>query len=78
VTRASFNGTASTGTGPGRPHRKYANMIDVRINGVVDATHPTLLRMWEKRQRGYRAMSFRIAEPSTLERATGPAHGVAS
>ena len=26
--------------------------------------HPALLRMWEKRQRGYRAMGYRIAEPS--------------
>ena len=26
--------------------------------------HPALLRMWVKRQRGYRAMGYRIAEPT--------------
>jgi hypothetical protein len=30
-----------------------------------EAILPALLRMWEKRQRGYRAMGYRIAEPST-------------
>ena len=26
----------------------------------VDGGHPALLRMWEKRQRGYRAMGYQI------------------
>jgi len=48
----------------GRLHREHANKTDVRIIDFVDTTHPALLRMWEKRQRGYRAMGYRIAETS--------------
>jgi hypothetical protein len=33
-----------------------------RIVDFVDTGHPALLRMWEKRQNGYRAMGYRIAE----------------
>ena len=52
----------------GRLHREHADKTDVRIIDFVDNAHPALLRMWEKRQRGYRAMGYRIAEPSALER----------
>jgi superfamily II DNA or RNA helicase len=52
----------------GRLHREHATKTDVRIIDFVDTSHPALLRMWEKRQRGYRAMGYRIAEPSALER----------
>jgi superfamily II DNA or RNA helicase len=52
----------------GRLHREHATKTDVRIIDFVDTAHPTLLRMWEKRQRGHRAMGYRIAEPSALER----------
>lgn len=38
----------------GRLHREHATKSDVRIIDFVDAGHPALLRMWEKRQRGYR------------------------
>ena len=48
----------------GRLHREHADKTDVRIIDFVDTNHPALLRMWEKRQRGYRAMGYRIAEPS--------------
>ncbi len=48
----------------GRLHREHAAKTDVRIIDFVDTAHPALLRMWEKRQRGYRAMGYRIAEPS--------------
>lgn len=48
----------------GRLHREHADKTDVRIIDFVDISHPALLRMWEKRQRGYRAMGYRIAEPS--------------
>ena len=48
----------------GRLHREHAAKTDVRIIDFVDTTHPALLRMWEKRQRGYRAMGYRIADPS--------------
>jgi hypothetical protein len=33
----------------------------VRIFDLVDTGHPALLRMWEKRQRGYRAMGYRVS-----------------
>jgi len=49
----------------GRLHREHADKTDVRIIDFVDTTHPALLRTWEKRQRGYRAMGYRIAEPSS-------------
>jgi hypothetical protein len=32
----------------------------VRIIDFVDTGHPALLRMWDKRQRGYRAMGYRV------------------
>ena len=48
----------------GRLHREHATKTNVRIIDYVDAGHPTLLRMWDKRQRGYRAMGYRIAGES--------------
>lgn len=45
----------------GRLHREHASKTGVRIIDFVDAGHPALLRMWDKRQRGYRAMGYRIA-----------------
>jgi superfamily II DNA or RNA helicase len=48
----------------GRLHREHSTKTDVRIIDFVDTAHPALLRMWEKRLRGYRAMGYRIAEPS--------------
>ena len=44
----------------GRLHREHASKSDVRIIDFVDTGHPALLRMWDKRQRGYRAMGYRI------------------
>ncbi len=44
----------------GRLHREHASKADVRIIDFVDTGHPALLRMWEKRQRGYRAMGYRV------------------
>ena len=32
----------------------------VRVIDFVDASHPALLRMWDKRRRGYQAMGYRI------------------
>lgn len=49
----------------GRLHREHATKTDVRIVDFVDSGHPALLRMWDKRQRGYRAMGYRIASQST-------------
>ncbi|WP_338848792.1 hypothetical protein V8J88_07705 [Massilia sp. W12] len=44
----------------GRLHRTHANKTAVRIIDFVDTGHPALLRMWEKRQRGYKAMGYRL------------------
>lgn len=44
----------------GRLHREHAGKTDVRIIDFVDTGHPTLVRMWNKRQQGYRAMGYRI------------------
>ena len=51
----------------GRLHREHATKTDVRIIDFVDTGHPSLLRMWDKRQRGYRAMGYRIADQSVLD-----------
>jgi superfamily II DNA or RNA helicase len=51
----------------GRLHREHATKTDVHIIDFVDRDHPALLRMWDKRQHGYRAMGYRIAEQATLE-----------
>ena len=52
----------------GRLHREHSTKTDVRIIDFVDTGHPALLRMWDKRQRGYRAMGYRIGEPLTPNR----------
>lgn len=44
----------------GRLHREHASKTDVRVIDFVDTGHPALMRMWEKRQRGYRAMGYII------------------
>lgn len=46
----------------GRLHREHAAKADVRIFDFIDTGHPSLIRMWDKRQRGYRAMGYRIIE----------------
>ncbi len=51
----------------GRLHREHATKTDVRIIDFVDTGHPALLRMWDKRQSGYRAMGYRIADQSALD-----------
>ena len=51
----------------GRLHREHATKTDVRIVDFVDTGHPALLKMWEKRQRGYRAMGYRIADQFALD-----------
>jgi superfamily II DNA or RNA helicase len=44
----------------GRLHREHAGKTDVRIIDFVDTGHRALLRMWGRRQRGYRAMGYRV------------------
>ena len=48
----------------GRLHREHATKTEVRIIDFVDTGHPALLRMWDKRQSGYRTMGYRMAEQS--------------
>ncbi len=49
----------------GRLHREHASKADVRILDFIDAGHPALLRMWSKRQAGYKAMGYRFADSSS-------------
>lgn len=44
----------------GRLHREHAGKTHVQIVDFVDAGHPALMRMWAKRQIGYRAMGYRV------------------
>ncbi len=44
----------------GRLHRDHANKSDILIYDYVELDHPQLYRMWEKRQRGYRAMGYHV------------------
>jgi superfamily II DNA or RNA helicase len=46
----------------GRLHREHANKSDVKIIDVVDTGHPALLKMWDRRQRGYRAMGYKFVD----------------
>lgn len=57
----------------GRLHRELASKTDVRIIDFVDTGHPALLRMWDKRQRGYRAMGYRMETAGVLEEQELPA-----
>ena len=44
----------------GRLHREHAGKQDVRIYDYAETCQPQLARMWDKRQRGYRAMGYEI------------------
>ena len=46
----------------GRLHRTHADKADVRVIDFVDAGNAALLRMWDKRQAGYKAMGYRMAD----------------
>jgi len=52
----------------GRLHREHAGKADVRIIDFVDTGHPALLRMWERRQRGYRAMGYRVGSADSYNK----------
>jgi superfamily II DNA or RNA helicase len=61
----------------GRLHREHASKSDVRIIDFVDTGHPALLRMWDKRQRGYRAMGYRMGVDGSNDDVVAPgAHGM--
>ncbi|MCX7240778.1 MAG: DEAD/DEAH box helicase family protein [Burkholderiales bacterium] len=55
----------------GRLHRVHASKTDVRIIDFVDTGHPALLRMWDKRQKGYRAMGYRIVNEAADTKTDG-------
>lgn len=44
----------------GRLHREHASKSEVLIYDYVDIGNVMLERMWDKRQRGYRAMGYRV------------------
>lgn len=44
----------------GRLHREHSSKTDILIHDYVELDNPQLSRMWEKRQRGYRAMGYRV------------------
>lgn len=46
----------------GRLHRDHVDKQEIRIYDYVDAGVPTLMRMFNKRLRGYRAMGYLVAE----------------
>jgi superfamily II DNA or RNA helicase len=49
----------------GRLHREHATKTDLRIIDFVDTGHPALQRMWDKRQRGYKAMGYRVGSKNS-------------
>ena len=56
----------------GRLHRVHAAKNDVRIYDYVDTGHPALVRMWERRQRGYRSMGYVIGEAGSVSVGESP------
>ena len=48
----------------GRLHREQTGKSDVRIIDFVDTGHRILVRMWERRRRGYRAMGYHVPDAS--------------
>jgi len=44
----------------GRLHRHHADKQDVRVYDYVELDQPQLARMWDKRQKGYKAMGYAI------------------
>lgn len=46
----------------GRLHRAHTDKTDVRVIDFVDVGNAALLRMWDKRQAGYKAMGYRLAD----------------
>jgi superfamily II DNA or RNA helicase len=44
----------------GRLHREHSEKRDVRIYDYIECDQPKLARMWDKRERGYRAMGYKV------------------
>lgn len=52
----------------GRLHRTHAAKTDVQVFDFVDEGSVALMRMWEKRKLGYRAMGYRMADtPASMK-----------
>jgi superfamily II DNA or RNA helicase len=49
----------------GRLHRAHAAKADIQVIDFVDEGQVALLRMWEKRKAGYKAMGYRLNDAST-------------
>jgi superfamily II DNA or RNA helicase len=49
----------------GRLHRVHTAKSDVQVIDFVDEGNVALLRMWEKRKAGYKAMGYRLVDSST-------------
>jgi len=47
----------------GRLHRDHPDKQEVRIYDYIENDQPQLERMWNKRQRGYLAMGYKIIQP---------------
>jgi superfamily II DNA or RNA helicase len=56
----------------GRLQRTHAGKTDVGIVDFVDTGHPALLRMWDKRQRGYKAMGYRVGGVMSVRLSSWP------
>ncbi len=52
----------------GRLHRSHADKTDVQVIDFIDSGNAALLRMWDKRQAGYKAMGYRMADSNTTLR----------
>ena len=50
----------------GRLHRDHSNKHDVLIYDYLDSTSPPLMKMWERRQKGYRMMGYQILSEQDL------------
>nr|WP_256124533.1 DEAD/DEAH box helicase [Pseudomonas yamanorum] len=48
----------------GRLHRAHATKADIHVIDFVDEGQVALLRMWEKRKAGYKAMGYRLNDAS--------------
>ncbi|MBI4287619.1 MAG: DEAD/DEAH box helicase family protein [Chloroflexi bacterium] len=53
----------------GRLHRLYAGKTEVRIYDYADRDNRILMRMFQKRLRGYRAMGYETSQPDTKRNA---------
>ena len=46
----------------GRLHREHSDKKDDRVYDYVERDQPKLARMWDKRERGFRAMSYKVRD----------------